>query len=308
MEWRKLGLVWGPDGTQEWARSHAMLPTPIHMHDRLRVYVTCRDPNGVGRIGYVDLDPDDPTHVLRYSPSPVFDIGAPGAFDDNGVAASSVIRLPDSRLLMYYVGFELCHHIRYRLLAGLAISEDGGDTFHRASRVPILERSDEERHFRCGPFVQHDGDRFQMWYVAGSEWTQVGDKALPVYDIRYIESPDGLHWPMKGQSILRITEPNEHGFGRPWLHRRAPLAPSLHFSVRRRSTGQYRLALATISDNGTWERHDDELNLGVSEFGFDDRAIMYSALVECSGRTYCFYNGNDFGRAGFGVALLSNAR
>lgn len=307
MEWQKLGLVWGPSGTQGWARSHAMLPTPIQLEDRLRVYVTCCDLDGVGRIGYVDLDTGDPTQVLGFSSYPVFDIGDSGAFDDNGVAACSVVRLPDDRLFMYYVGFELCHHIRYRLLTGLAISEDGGETFRRVSRVPILERTDEERHFRCGPFVMREDNRFRMWYVAGSEWTQVGDKSLPVYDIRYIESSDGVHWPAKGHSILRVTEPNEHGFGRPWLHRRALGASSLHFSVRSRSTGQYRLALASLGNQGTWERRDDELNLDIGKFGFDDRAIMYSAVIECNGGTYCLYNGNDFGREGFGAALLSSA-
>ena len=38
-----------------------------------------------------------------------------------------------------------------------------------------------------------------------------------------------------------------------------------------------------------------------------EQAIAYSAIVECAGRTYCFYNGNDFGGSGFGCAERINA-
>ena len=44
--------------------------------------------------------------------------------------------------------------------------------------------------------------------------------------------------------------------------------------------------------------------LDVSPDGFDSNAIMYSAVVSCGERTYCFYNGNEFGAMGFGVAVL----
>ena len=30
MSWKRLGVVFVPDGTQPWARSHAALPTPVH--------------------------------------------------------------------------------------------------------------------------------------------------------------------------------------------------------------------------------------------------------------------------------------
>jgi len=38
--------------------------------------------------------------------------------------------------------------VRYFLFTGLAESEDGGESFVRASRVPVLDRSDEELHVR----------------------------------------------------------------------------------------------------------------------------------------------------------------
>ncbi len=58
MRWQKLGLVYKPDGSMRWARSHAMIPTPLFVeHGVIRIYVTCLDDRGVGRVGVVDVQP-----------------------------------------------------------------------------------------------------------------------------------------------------------------------------------------------------------------------------------------------------------
>ncbi len=46
------------------------------------------------------------------------------------------------------------------------------------------------------------------------------------------------------------------------------------------------------------------MNLSTSVEGWDSEAVEYSAILEYRGRTFCFYNGNDFGGTGFGVAEL----
>src|SRR5262249_36825669 len=141
--------------------------------------------------------------VLRSAAAPVLGPGAPGAFDDNGVFPTCAVPLPDGRVFLYYVGFELGHHVRYRLLTGLAVSEDGGDSFVRVRRPPILERSPAERLFRCGPQVTRGADgRFRMFYVAGSEWETIAGKAMPVYGLRELESADGVAWPEAGRVVM----------------------------------------------------------------------------------------------------------
>lgn len=306
MKWQKRGIVWAPAGDRPWARSHAVGPTPFRLSDDvIRVFVTCLDEQGRGRPGYVDVDAADPTRVIRASEHPLLDIGARGDFDDNGLMVMSVVEAEPGVLFMYYAGFELCTHIRYRIFTGLAISRDGGETFTRRGRTPVLDRSDGECHFRCGPFVLRDGGKFRMWYVGGSEWTDIDGKEMPVYDLRYAESGDGIEWPSTGTCVMPITGSDEHGFGRPWVVKSADDSYSLFYSIRRRSFGAYRLGYATSDDGLDWRRRDDEVGLDVSAAGFDSQAIMYSAVVNVGDRRYCFYNGNDFGRAGFAVAELA---
>jgi hypothetical protein len=305
MKWRKLGVVWNTPGREWWSRSHAMGPTPVVINDdAIRLFLTTLDEQGRGRPIYVDVSAHNPMQVLRVSDHPLMDVGEPGTFDDNGLMAISFVQAGAGELRMYYAGFELCKHIRYRIFTGLAISKDGGETFERASRTPVLDRTSQELFFRGGPFALVDEGIFRLWYVAGSEWTSLNGKAMPVYDLRYQESKDGIHWADEGQLSMAITGADEHGFGRPWVVKRGPRDFQMFYSIRRRSYAAYRLGYAESSDGIHWTRKDEEMGLDVSPGEFDSDAIMYSAVVQVHGKTYCFYNGNNFGQTGFGVAEL----
>lgn len=309
MKWRKLGLVYRPDGTQTWARTHAMVPTPLHLPELgvIRVFYTGCDADGIGRPGFVDMSAEDPSRVVRVHDRPLMDIGAPGTFDENGVLGCSVVKVPDGRLYMYYVGFEIGTRIRYRLLSGLAISEDDGLTFERHSQVPVLERNDDDLYFRGGPYVRMEDGRFRMWYVGGSHWLDVDGKAMPEYRIKYLESNDGIAWNGTGRLVLDITHDDEHGFGRPWVLARQDGGYAIYYSVRRRSLSAYRMGYAESPDGLDWTRKDESLGLEAGPDAFDAEAIMYAAPVVVRDRTWCYYNGNGFGRDGFALAVREDA-
>jgi sucrose-6-phosphate hydrolase SacC (GH32 family) len=307
MRWKKLGIIYCPKGENPWAKSHAMIPTPIQLNaEVIRVFTTFCDAEGVGRPGYVDLSAIDPTQVLGVSSTPLLDLGANGSFDENGILVCSVVDAGNGQIFMYYVGFELGVKIRYRLLTGLAISEDGGNTFSRYSKCPILERSDEELHFRAGPFCSKTPEGFRLWYVAGSDWISLNGKPMPIYDIRYMESKDGIHWPKEGQVVLPVTRDDEHGFGRPAVIPNAKGGYSMFYSIRRRSFGAYRLGYAESTDGIHWNRLDESLNLDVTSGSFDSDGIMYAYPLEVNGKLYLFYNGNEFGKDGFALAVLES--
>lgn len=305
MQWKKLGIVWKPNQHAPWAQTHATCPTPFLRDDGLlRIYFASRDKYNIGRIGYVDINPNNPNEVQAISEEPALDIGLPGTFDDNGVVATSVIWSDDNRLFLYYAGFEICHHIRYRMLTGLAVSNDGGNSFQRITCCPILERSDNELHFRSGPACISEPEVVRAWYAGGMNWVELNGKAMPSYDVRYIESKDGIHWPSEGKVHIAITEPDEHGFGRPYVIPKPGGGYRMFYSVRRRSFGAYRLGYAESMDGHVWQRMDNKLNLDVTPGSFDSDAIMYAAPIQVGDKLYVFYNGNDFGRDGFAVAVL----
>ncbi len=302
MRWRKMGLIYAPDGTQPWARSHAMLPTPLDMGDgRLRIYVAFVDENTVGRIGYVDVDAGDPSRVIEVSNTPVLDIGEPGAFDDNGVNPVSVVRAGDE-VRLYYMGYQLGVHVRYLLFSGLAISHDGGATFERHARVPVLDRSDRELLLRSAPHVAPDGPPWRMWYVAGDHHVAAGGTTRPTYNVRYIESLDGIHWPAQGEVVVDLESDDEYGLGRPFVTAWDGRS-RMFYSVRSHSRG-YHLGYAEAADDGTWVRRDEAVGIEVSLAGWDSEMLVWASVCPTEQGVYLFYNGNGYGETGFGYAIL----
>jgi hypothetical protein len=305
MKWKKLGLVWAPDGMMSWARTHAMGPTPVLLTPSvIRVFITSLDEHGRGRPMYVDLCAQDPKKILAISDAPLLDLGEPGCFDDNGVVGMSVIKMNQGELFFYYSGFELCSQIRYRIFSGLAIGNSLGDKFERISEAPILDRKSGELFFRAAPFVIQDNDAYRMWYCGGGGWVNLNGKEMPLYDIRYAESLDGIYWSNISSVVMPISGPDEHGFGRPWVVKRGPKDYQMFYSVRRRSLAAYRLGYAESKDGISWIRKDDEMGLDVSPGSFDSNAIMYAAVIVVGNKTFCFYNGNNFGEDGLAVAEL----
>lgn len=195
MKWRKRGLVFNYSA-KGWNTFGAMYPTPEKLSDtEVKIYISSRDEQGVGRISYVNCDfSNDECKVTKVADAPFFDVGKPGTFDDNGCTLSSVVKVSDEIRYLYYSGYELGQKVRYRNFSGLAISHDAGVTFKRYSNAPILDRNDEEFCFRCAPFVVLENGIFRMWYVAGSDWEEFADTKKPRYIIKYLESKDGIHW------------------------------------------------------------------------------------------------------------------
>jgi hypothetical protein len=301
MKWTKKGVIFCPDGASPWARRCALQPTPLmYSPGVLRLYLAFRDEGGVGRVGYVDVDANNPSTVLKVSAEPVLDTGTPGAFDDNGVVPSAVVRV-GRKVYLHYAGYNLGAHVRFTVFGGLAVSDDGGETFHRARRVPVLERTDDEVLFRVAHTVLLEGGVWRVWYGGGSGWVAGPGKALPVYDIRYTESTDGVTFARAGRVCL-ANAGDEHRVARPYVIRHGGLHKMFYCAAT--PARGYRLGYAESADGLSWQRKDAELGLDVSASGWDSQMIAYPAVVRHGGRTYLFYNGNDYGATGVGYAEL----
>lgn len=302
--WEKLGRVYNAGGEAPWRRSHAFLPTPFLLsEDAIRVFVAFLDEKQIGRVGYVDVATQDPMQVLQVSEMPGLDIGLPGAFDDNGVTPMCAVKR-GKQLHLYYTGWQLSHTVRYLLFAGLAISEDQGLTFSRQSRVPVLDRSDSELIVRTAPCVLHHRGTWKMWYIGGSDTLLVNDKQVPRYDMRFLESADGSSWGKEGRIVLSPDGEDEYGFGRPDVLETAD-GFEMWYSIRTRSKG-YRLGYARSPDGLNWQRLDHLVGIAPSASGWDSAMQAFSACVDTRHGRYLFYNGNNYGETGFGVARWRN--
>lgn len=293
--WQKLGLVWGSD-------NYAQCPTPLVLEDRVRVYFSQRDPRNKSYVSYVDLDIDDPTFV-RAGESRILENGKPGTGDDEGQIPSFARNILGDLTELFYSGWNSRNTVPYHNATFLARSFDGGKSFKRAFEGPILDRSTTEPYLAVTPCVV--GNR--MWYVSGLRWEMIDGKYEPIYVIRHAAQNRSGRWERDGLDV--IPQSNSHEcFSRPWVVHGED-GWRMWFSYRdahdyRDGNGAYSIGHATSDDGWKWERQADIVFEGKEE-EWDSKMQAYSAVFEAKGKTYMAYNGNTFGRHGFGLAKLT---
>lgn len=302
MEWLRKGIIFGANNNTGWMNNSALQPTPIVLGDIIRIFVGIRDSNGVGRVGFVDVDANCPSKILRVKDTPCLDIGEPGHFDDNGVVPCAITE-SDGKLYLFYAGYNIGYHVRMTIFSGLAISKDNGETFYRYSKVPVMERTENEALFRVIHTAIKEESGWRMYYGAGNKFIQGKNKTLPVYEIEmlYVEDLDGLK---NEGNILIHNQGNEYRVARPYVVKDRGIYKMFFCKGTEEIT--YRLAYAESEDGLHWERKDEKLNLDLPESGWDSEMMAYPAFVRYGEKAYLFYNGNNYGYSGFGYAELVN--
>ncbi len=300
MKWRKLGKVYCADGQYSWAQTHAYIPTVELIDDFFRVYVAFWNKKEVKRIGFVDIDAEDPTKVLDVSKLPVLDVGELGTFDEGGVTPTCILT-HDNLKYLYYIGWQPLTRLQRYLFTGLSISKDKGKTFERYIQTPILERNDSERFMRSALFVSKETNWFRGWYVSSNKIIDINHNKVPSYNIKYTTSVDGIHW-STGVECISLAGKNEFGLGRPFVLREDGIY-KMFYSIRIIDEG-YKIGYAESKDGLIWERKDGEVGIGMSSTGWDSGMICFPYIMDYKNKRYMFYNGNDYGKTGFGVAIL----
>jgi hypothetical protein len=312
--WRKLGRIFDPTQVtgRPWLREFAQAPATLVFDDFVRVYFACRPPrdeNGqyVSYTGFVDLDRRDLTKVVAIADAPVMPLGERGAFDEFGTYPMSVIR-HDGAVLAWYGGWTRCESTPYNVAIGAAVSHDDGRSFERLGPGPALSYTLEEPTTISGPKIRRFGDRWYLFYVAGTGWKVAGARRESVFKLRVATSDDGVSWERSGRDLVpsRLEEDECQASPDVFFHAgRYHMFFSYKYSTDFRNGARgYRIGYASSSDLVTWRRDDERAGIDVSPDGWDGESIAYPHVLDLDGRQHLFYLGNEVGRYGFGLAEL----
>ncbi|MEE8170806.1 MAG: hypothetical protein V3T70_09680 [Phycisphaerae bacterium] len=300
--WIKRGRIFDPAGAASWITSHAALPAALHLNaDRYRVYFSSRDGQNRSRIGYVEIELRETCRIRCFGERPVVDVGPLGAFDDSGVTTGCVVQ-HDGRIHLYYTGWMLGRTVPFYYAVGLAISEDGGRTFEKASAAPLLDRCDVDPYLVASPYLLVEGGLWRMWYVSGVRWAPTPHGPRHYYHIRYAESADGLHWKRTGRVCIDFAAADEHAIARPTVVKDGDRY-RMWFPHR---GADYRIGYAESPDGLTWRRMDDRAGIDVTPSAWDGDMQAYPHVFDHAGRRYMLYNGNGYGATGIGLAEWSH--
>ena len=296
--------MFNPDGSRPWAQTHASLPLTLAIGvDRSRVFFAGRDSGNRSHVGFVDVEVTDDRLQVVDGPAqqPSLAPGPLGCFDSHGVYPASLVRADDGTLWLYYVGWNpgVPQPLFYSSI-GLAYSEDDGRTFRKHGAAPLLARSEHDPCLVTSPCVLREGGLWRMWYVSGLRWEQRDGALLSFYHVKYAESDDGLRWRREGHVCIDLAE-GERNIARPCVVH-GDDGYRMWYSFNRGEG--YRIGCASSRDGLEWERHDSEAGITLSADGWDSEAQAYPWVSSIGGRQLMLYNGNGYGRDGFGAALL----
>jgi hypothetical protein len=301
-KWKKLKHIFSPDNNFEWMVSHAATPFAKHLIDDIfRIYFTCRNKSSESHIGYVDVDFNNDFKVVGVSDTPVLTPGENGIYDDSGAGMSYIINI-NGKEHLYYIAWNLKVKVPWLNTIGLAIWNEEKQAFIKPSRVPVLDRSDEDPFTVSYPCVIHDNGIYKMWYGSNLTWGN-GQKEQMDHVIKYAESTDGINWKRSYDVAIPLTHKNEYAISRPCIRKAADDSYEMWYSYRGNGDiTTYRIGYATSPDGLSWTRKDNEAGINISNEGWDSQMVCYPFVFEHKGKKYLIYNGNDYGKTGFGIA------
>jgi hypothetical protein len=318
MRWKKLGKIFDPADHQLpcGGAGFAQSPQTLVLDDRVRIYFSTRERDSTGKflshVSFVDFD-HCLQRILGVASKPVIALGGLGCFDEHGIFPFNVVKAGD-RVLAYTTGWNRRISVSADAAIGLAISRDGGLTFQRHGDGPVMAAALHEPFLVGDAYVVKYGDLYHMWYIFGVRWTQESENGAPdrVYKIAHATSVDGVDWKRDGRLIIPDKLDADECQALPTVLR---LDGKYHMyfcyraahGFREHSDKAYRIGYACSDDLVHWVRDDVRGGMEVSAAGWDSQMQCYPHLFECAGRVYLLYNGNEFGRHGFGVAELEEA-
>ncbi len=318
MIWRKLGKIFDPTNFRlaNDCYEYAQSPQALVFDNYVRIYFSTRqrDPlNGkyLSHISFVDMEMNL-KEIINVSSHSVIELGKLGCYDEHGIFPLNVLRNGD-KVLGYIGGWNRRVSVSVDTSIGLAISHDNGFTFQRIGDGPVLASSLHEPFLVGDPFVTIFEKRFYMWYIFGIQWKMFAKAQPPdrIYKIGYATSDDGIKWHKneEGRQIITDRLGEDESQAMPtvvYFNGRYHMffCYRQSFDFRKNKYRGYRIGYAHSDDLINWIRNDAAVGIDVTEGCWDSDMLCYPRVFHCDGRVYLLYNGNEFGRFGFGLAVL----
>lgn len=311
MKWKKLGHIFDPApyGFFGEYSSFAQSPQALVFEDFVRIYFSTREPDGdmfKSHVRYVDMTRD--FNIIDVSTDEIIPLGKRGTFDEHGIFPFHVTRTRDG-LYGYTSGWSRRDSVAVETGIGLSVSRDEGETFERLGDGPVLSASIEEPFLVGDPFVV-TREQYYMYYIYGTTWKEGPDGVQErTYKIALATSEDGQTFKRHGRIVSDVIADESQAL--PTVFEADGRYHMIFcfrdtFGFRTDPLRGYRLGYAYSENLLDWTRDDAALGFERSSDGWDADMECYPHVFEWGGRHYLLYNGNEFGRHGFGVAILED--
>lgn len=307
----KKEFIFNTNEEQDWSRMYAVAPIVDRIDEkRWRIYYSTRDSFNHSRPTYIEVEAGNPTNILYEHDRPLFGLGKIGTFDDCGITLSSISNYKGKKYL-YYLGWTVRNTISYHNSMGLAISEDNGKTFKKFSEGPLLSPTYKEPYCNGATYTLIDDDIFRLYYTSFVGWEVYNNHPEPLYHIKYAESRNGIDWERNQIISVDFKDGVKCGIARPSVIKEDGIYKMWYTyrgakDYRTNKANSYRIGYAESFDGKVFERKDEKFQFDVAESGWDSIMQTYPNVIKYDNKYWVFYNGNGFGKSGFGYATFED--
>jgi len=302
--WAKLGQLYDPRHRAKRHPSlvtHAANPLPVHLDgDVYRIYYSGRDAANRSSVGAVDIDIRKQSIVADHD-EPFFERGPEGSFYADGVSIGCCYSAGGVQYMLF-MGWQAPAGEHWRGDIGrLIIDMDG--RLELNGEEPFLGSDETDPISLSYPWVLGDeATGFRMWYGSTQVW-DAGNGEM-IHSINAAHSADGHVWTRTGPSVPVVPSVAQ-AFSRPTVVEDFTGALDMWFSYRGDGTTTYRIGHAKSQRGGDWALDLDGSTVHLGD-GWDAAMVEYPFVFDHDGGRFMLYNGDDFGRTGFGLATWTN--
>lgn len=300
--WKKLGQLYVPrkSGQHPKLISHAANPLPVHMAgDVYRIFFSARDEQNRSSVGAVDVDIVQRKIITEHQ-SPFFEHGPVGSFYSDGVSIGNCYETNGARYMLF-MGWQNPPGGHWRGDIGRLIVTSEL-SLQLEAEEPFMGSDTTDPISLSYPWVQaRASGGFDMWYGSTLTWDAGNGEMLHV--IQHASSDDGSNWHRTGLAVpyrLGIAQ----AFSRPTMIVNDGGYFEMWFSYRSGAGEKYRIGYARSEDGTSWKLDLKSAGIDVSKTGWDSEMIEYPFVFNHNGTRYMLYNGNEYGKTGFGLAVL----
>lgn len=301
-QWKKLGQIYAPKAVGRHPKliSHAANPLPVLLDgDVYRVFFSGRDERNRSSVGAVDIDIVQ-RKIITDHHLPFFAHGKEGSFFADGVSIGNCYDVNGVRYMLF-MGWQAPAGGQWRGDIGRLIVTPEV-TLELDSVSPLMGSDATDPISLSYPWVlPRQGNGFDMWYGSTRTWNAGNDEMLHV--IQHASSHDGHLWQRKGLAVP-YTLGLAQAFSRPTVVTEEGGRLEMWFSFRSGTGSKYRIGYAVSRNGQDWILDLDNAGITVSASGWDSEMIEYPFVFDHAGSRYMLYNGNGFGKTGFGLAVL----
>jgi predicted GH43/DUF377 family glycosyl hydrolase len=317
MKWIKIGKIFNPADFKLANNCvlYAQSPQVLEFDGFIRIYFSTREIDAskkyISHVSFIEMD-KELKNILNVSKHTVIKMGELGCYDEHGIFPFNVIRDGD-KVLGFIGGWNRRVSVDIETSIGLAVSNDQGLTFDRINNGPILSSTLNEPFLVGDPFVLKIDNKFHMWYIYGTKWILNDSNKVRerVYKIGHAVSNDAINWIKTDRQLIenKLNESECQALPTVLFHNNLYHMVFCYrqaIGFRENSKDAYRLGYAFSRDGLNWIRDDVKLGLEPTIGEWDSDMMCYPHVFKIENKVYLLYNGNNFGRDGFGLAELQS--